>query len=215
MKNLNQKTDLRFFITLLSFTFFCFSNAYAQRSENPTQVEQAIVVLKNGAKIYSTDEAFNKQISNHVIILKNVDPDKGNNTNDKILTESSIKPEEFKKDFKENLQASIQKKQKEELKKIKKEIDKHEVRKKTFVINDLKKNSSSDEFLASTRISKNSVVLEYNNFNFSKTFLAAHINIVKLALDFLHSQKYVYYNNTSLDFCFSTVFSVRPPPVLI
>lgn len=211
-KKLNFKGSLIILRSILLFALFCGSYSYAQKSENPAQVEPATIVLKDGAKIYSTDEAFNNQINNNAVILKNADiVPKNKNSASNVLEATSSKPVILKKDFKQEVKNSAEKKQKEELKKVKKEIDQYEKRKKAF-INDFKGSPSSEGFFVSVSSGKDSIAPVHNNYDFSKIFFVANSYTVKSALDFLHTQKYTFYNNKSIDYCFSEVFSVRPPP---
>jgi hypothetical protein len=214
VNNLNLKTDLRSFrLLLFSLIFFCTSHSYAQKSENPTQVEQATVVLKDGAKIFSTDEAFNKQISSNAVILKGAEFNLQNNGTGKVLQATSSQQKVIKNDFKQEVKNLKEKKQKEELKKIKKEIEKHEERKEAFRKFDVSDFPSPSQFISSNSASKNYLVPSHNGNDFSKIHTSYKDYSVKRALNDLHAAKYTYYNNKSLDFCFSQVYSVRPPPL--
>lgn len=198
-----------FFTSLLSASF-----TYAQQSEIPTKNQPATVVLKDGARIFSTDEAFNQQINSQAVILKNADRSPESKNSAKVLEATSSKPEVLKKDFKQEVKSSAEKKQKEELKKVKKEIDQHEARKKAFKINNCKGFPSSDEFLTSSRSNKDSLAPNCSNYNFSKALFSINSYTAKSALDFLYIQKFTYYNTISFENCFSRVYSVRPPPTI-
>jgi len=212
-KNLNFRCNLMIFrMILLLITFVSITYLQAQQVENPNQAEQATIVLKNGAKIFSTDEAFNKQINNQAVIIKNAEQTATNNKNVVLLEATPSKTQIPRKDLKQEVKKSAEKKQKEELKKIKKEIDRHEARKKAFLINNFSA-PSSEEFIVLGRSNRDYVVPGYHHYDLSKAILTIYSNEVKSALDFLHSEKYTIYNNQSLDFC-SEIFSVRPPPVL-
>lgn len=213
VKNLNQKSDLRFFrIPLFLLFFLSTSYSFAQKFEDPAKIGQATVVLKDGAKIFSTDEAFNKQISSNAVVLQNADLVPQNDNSTKVLEAQSSKPEILKKDFKKEVEASVEKKQKEEIKKVEKEIKKHEKRKGAFRKFDFHDFPSSSQFLSSNSPSKNYIAPSHNDNDFSKIYVLQKDYSTKRALDFLHSAKYTHCNNSSLDYCFSLVYSVRPPP---
>lgn len=212
---LNQKADLRIFrISLLALILLCTTYSYAQKSETPNKVEPATIVLKDGAKIYSTDEAFNKQVSNNIVVLKNADLTPQNKKSTKILEASSAKEEVIEKDFKQEVKNAAEEKRKKELRKVKKEVEKHEKRKEAFRNFDFEDFPSPSQFLSSNSSSKNYIAPSHNGNDFSKIYTIQKDYSVKRALDYLHAAKYIYYNNKSLDYCFSDIFSVRPPPVL-
>jgi hypothetical protein len=213
---LNQKTDLRFFrILLLTLILLCTTYSYAQKSETPNKAEQATIVLKDGAKIYSTDEAFNKQISSNAIVLKNAEIASQTNNSAKVLQATSAKQETVTKDFKQEVKNATEKKQKEELKKVKKVLEKHDERKGAFRKFNFSDFPSPSSFLSSNSSAKNYVAPSHNGNDFSKIHTSYKDYSIKRALNYLHAAKYTYYNNKSLDHCFSEVFSVRPPPVLV
>ncbi|MCU7618229.1 hypothetical protein NZ698_13550 [Chryseobacterium sp. PBS4-4] len=202
-----------FRISLLFFIFLCISYSYAQKSENPNKVEQATVVLKDGAKLFSTDEAFNKQISNNVIVLENADLVPQNNSTAKVLEANSSKPIILQKDLKKEVEASAEKKQKEAIKTVDKEIKKHEERKGAFRKFDFTSFPSSSHFLSSNFISKNYLAPSYNENDFSKIQASDKIYSVKSAINYLHALKFTHYNSESLNNHFPSVNSVRPPPL--
>jgi len=215
-KSLNFIKGLNYFSGLLLILLFSLSNnVYAQEAHSQQQIPPVTIVLKDGGRLFSADDHFNKQILSKKIILKNSD----------VFYQESLGKEHFlqliakqspnveKKDLQHQLRIAENKTQKEILQKVKKEIEKFEERVQHFVKHDFN-GTSPDQFFSSTTISKNYVAPSYSTHDFSKIYISANAYIITRALDFLHSQKYTYYNNKSLDFCFSEVFSVRPPPVL-
>ncbi|RZJ50481.1 MAG: hypothetical protein EOO44_16310 [Flavobacterium sp.] len=212
IKSLNCEDDLGLFrIVFLSLLFFFSSYSYAQKSDNPNKIEQVTVVLKDGAKLFSADEAFNSQVNSNLVILKNAEIIQQNNNSATILQATS-KEKVSKKDLTKDLNAAVEKKQKEEIEKVEKEINQYKERQKTFRTEDFKGFPSSDEFLASTNTNKDSTVPSYNRYEFSNLFINANSYVSKHSLSYLHTEKFTFYNNKSLDFCFSMVFSTRPPP---
>jgi len=219
-KKLNLRLSLNHFCICIIFIFSCFSGFLSAQEGIGNKAPQAIVVLKQGATIFSKDDSFNKQINSEKITVKNADVSNiGTLENGKVLTAKPIKVQDAqtpKKDFKSELKKAEENKNKEALKKVKKEIANYD--------NEAKKNSfnsknlrfpTSEQFIVSTNSNKDYVAPSYHNHYFSKILVSLNQYVIKSALDFLHKQKYTYYNNKSLDFCFSEVFSVRPPPVLV
>lgn len=219
-KKINLRLSLNHFCICIIFIFSCFSNFLFAQEGIGSKVPQAIVVLKQGATIFSKDDSFNKQINSEKITVKNADVSNiGTLENGKFLTAKPIKAQDAqtpKKDFKSELKKAEENKNKEALKKVKKEIANYD--------NEAKKNSfnsknlrfpTSEQFIVSTNSNKDYVAPSYHNHYFSKILVSLNQYVIKSALDFLHKQKYTYYNNKSLDFCFSQVFSVRPPPAII
>lgn len=88
-----------------------------------------------------------------------------------------------------------------------------ENRKKKIIEWKIYSNDSGDFFHVFSGFSK-----KYFSSNGHPYFLDKHFSdkdsAAKENLKFIHQQKYFLYNSKSLDFCFSTVFSVRPPPFL-
>jgi hypothetical protein len=193
------------------------NNVYSQEANSQQQITPTTIVLKDGANLYSADDNFNKQILSNKIIVKNSDVSYQENGGKehflKLITKQSQKEE--KKDLKNQLKIVKNKSQKEALQQVKKEIEKFEKRVQVFVKHDFNGAPSRDQFFSSSSIAKNYVIPSQSTHGFSKFYISADAYVITQALDFLHSQKYTYYNNKSLDFCFSEVFSVRPPPVLV
>lgn len=218
--NINEKKSssnwgLSFFSMLILGFLFFFSNI-VNAQEGFGNNHAAVFVVKGGAEIYSTDKDFNHQVRRDKIILQN-----GNVTlkklsgNEDLLVVSSKKPEIESKDFKSQITKANKKKQLAILKEIKNKITDYESRKKSFNLKNIKVFPSSEEFIASSRINRDYVAPSQNQHDLSKIHSVQNQYVIKSALDFLHQQKYTFYNNKSLDFCFSQVFSVRPPPAFI
>lgn len=173
---------------------------------------QINVVLKNGAKIYSTDDSFNQQILASKALLKNSDFSyKKNKNNLQSLLVITKKPVEIKKNLSNQLIAAQDKIRKSDLKKLQKEIKKHEKLKFPHV--DFNSVPVPGGFFSSNVSSKNYIAPNYSNTDFSQLYISSEIYSANIS--FLHSQNYIYYNNKSLSYFFAEVFSVRPPPVFV
>jgi hypothetical protein len=217
-KNLNFIKSLNYFPALFLILLFSLSNnVYAQEANSQQQITPTTIVLKDGANLYSADDNFNKQILSNKIILENSDVSyQGSGYKEhflKLIARQSQREE--KKDLKNQLKIAENKRQKEALQQIKREIEKFEKRVQVFVKLDFNDATSPDQFFSTNTIAKNYVTPSQSTHDFSKLYISADPYVVTQALDFLHSQKYTYYNNKSLNFCFSEVFSVRPPPVFL
>jgi len=195
-------------IILLSFNSF---NAQKQNLHPDDQV--TTIVLAGGVKLYSSDESFNNQIVKKKIIVKNAELSFEKKDNNKILIASSSHNSK-KQTLAQQVKTSEEQKRKDALKQIKKKIDDYEIKSKSFEKHDYQSSPSPSQFYSSHYSTKNYITPSHNGNDFSKIHASHKDYSVKRALNYLHTQKFTYYNNKSLDFCFSEVFSVRPPPVL-
>jgi len=212
-KCLNRRADFgnsRFLA--LATVLLCGSFVHAQQIESHVATEKTAVFVTNGASLYSTDEAFNSQIN--VIVLKNDESAaQGNRASSAFHTSSSVA-----KDSKRNLKLEIKsikdKKLKEELKKTSKEIASYQKRKESFKKCVFDSFPSQSQFFSTNSVSKSYIVPNHNDNSSFKIPVSKKDYSIKQALSYLHAEQYAYYNNRSLDYCFSQVYSVRPPPEL-
>ena len=196
--------------------FLLFFNNIVNAQEGIGTSQSPVFVVKGGAEIYSTDKDFNHQINSQKIILQDANITlKKPTTGEALLIASSKKIERESKDFKSQVAKENKRKELEILKQIKNKITDYESRKESFNLKNITVFPSSEEFIASSHINKDYVAPSQNQHDFSKINSVQNQYVIKSALDFLHQQKYTFYNNKSLDFCFSQVFSVRPPPGLV
>lgn len=194
---------LNFFLFVVFLHFNLFLNAQEVLGNNHG------ITLYGDAKIYSSDEEFNKKVVSKYIYEEY----NSNDTKVLVFNAGSARAKE-KYDLKENVKAAKDKKDKLALKEIKKKIDDFEKRKKSFSFHHVKNYPSSEDFFSLSHLIKDSVTAS-NYSHHSKIDSIVDNYAVKIALDFLYDRNFHYYNNKSLDFCFSQVFSVRPPPVLV
>lgn len=220
VKKLNLDLSLNYFCIYITFLFSFFCSFASAQEGIGANSSQATIILKQGATIFSKDDSFNKQINSEKITVKNAEISTVGMLEDgTVLTAKSNKTQEVqtpKKDFKSELKKAEENKKKEALKKVKKEIADYndEAKKNSFNTKRLLF-PTSEEFISSTHINRDYVAPSYQNHHFSKILVSLNQYVIKSALDFLHKQKYIYYNSRSLDFCFTHVFSVRPPPVFV
>lgn len=203
-----------FRIFLLVLILFCSGFAYSQQNENEVQDASATIALKSGARIFSADKSFNQQIHAGNIVLKNSEVSYQKNLKKQDYLQVAAKQSKVEKKKREiQFVTAANQIQKESIKKAKNEIEKYEKRKKSFEKIDFQNFPSPNQFFSSNTVLKNYVVPSQNSHDSFKSYVLSDAYILKRALDFLHSQQYTCYNSKSLDFCFSEVFSVRPPPM--
>lgn len=167
--------------------------------------------MSDGVAIYSSDDSFNNQISQNKIILKNADVSFAVFKNSKILVVStSANHRNLAKQAKD----FGGKKRKKALKDIQVTIDEYKTRSKLFTKNDFSHLPSPTQFFSVHSSTKDYIIPNDSGNSFSKINANNKDYSVKIALNYLHTKKITHYNNKSLDYCFSVVFSVRPPPIL-
>lgn len=192
---------------------FLFNSFYAQEQHSSPDSHSTTISLSDGVSIYSLDKSFNNQVSTQKITLKNADVTFVTRKNRKILVASAsrnyknVNLAKQAKDFKE-------KKQKKALKDIQITIDEYKAKSKLFTKNDFNHLPSPSHFFSVHSSTKDYITPNDSGNNFSKINVDNKDYSVKIALNYLHTKKITHYNNKSLDYCFSVVFSVRPPPIL-
>nr|WP_314498527.1 hypothetical protein [uncultured Chryseobacterium sp.] len=174
--------------------------------------QQVTIFLDNGAEFYSLDNSFNQQIIQKKIVLKNAVVSSKNRDNAEILITSVNKCPE-----KQNLSHQIsnfkEQKRRELLKQIKEKINIHEARSRSFAKLNYKNYPSSSRLYSLFFTSRIYITTAHNKFISRRSCNKDYS--INCALDDLHNQQYTFYNNKSLDFCFSEFFFVRPPPILL
>ncbi|WP_267267152.1 hypothetical protein [Chryseobacterium formosus] len=202
-------------ILIISLLFSFPVSSYAQEGFGNSSVPT--ISLKGGAAIYSADQNFNKQIENQNLRIVNAEIIIKKNADDQeILIAGTVKKNISSPEMLHQKLASQEKTfQDENTKAIKKKIAEYESRKKESNVENIKVFPSSEKFIISSHINRDYVAPSQNQHDLSKINFVQNQYVIKSALDFLHQQKYTFYNNKSLDFCFSQVFYVRPPPFLL
>lgn len=198
---------------ILCALLFSFSNLFFAQN---VKYERVTISVIGGAQIYSQDKALNKQIAqkrvhiNGAIIAYHSD----DFTEKLVITNQKLK-KETQKSFAVEVRESVKRKKEKLSEKTRQQLAQYEKRKEDFANEKIGDPFLPDHFFNSQMTSKNYGVPRVENYHNSKIELSMYSYIVKSALDHLHSQYYTFYNNRSFDQCFSKVFSVRPPPVLV
>ncbi|WP_312345803.1 hypothetical protein [Chryseobacterium binzhouense] len=207
--NINSSKNLTIsFSGLKLFLFTIFLNFSLFLSAQEGFGSSQEITLHGDVQIYSSDENFNKKVHSKYIYKEY-----SVNNKEFIVFNSGKNTLKEKYDLKKNVKAAKEKKDKLAFQEVKKKIDDFERRKRSFDFHNLKEYPSSQDYLSLSHLFKDSATTSYS-YNLLKISCTAEFYVIKIALDFLHKTDFHYYNNKSLDCCFSEVFSVRPPPVL-
>ncbi len=196
------------FVFLIILFFFNFSKA--QEKGEPISI-----VVGKGATLYSSDEQFNQQIADKKVVLQNADHHSETNAQNKTVLIATSKNSDGRQNLAQEVKIAEDKKRKDAIRQIKDKIDQYAAKTRTEDLKDYKEVPSSSQFSSSYATSKSYINPTSNANDFSKIHHQLHDYSVKRALDHLHTQGFTFYNNKSLDYCYSQVYSVRPPPVLV
>jgi len=203
-----------FFCRAIFLGILIFFNSLYSQDKKVTDDKVRVVFVTQGAKVYSADQSFNNQIDQGEIIVKNGDLSfEEDDDSHRVLIVST--PNSKIPSFSRQVKSSEEKKKKKLLKEIKNEIDHYEAQKESFEKKDYHNFPSPFQFLSSHSTSQNCIAPSNTPHDFSKIYTDPKKCFLNQDLDNLHTPKYTFYNNKSLDFCFSDVFSIRPPPVLV
>lgn len=196
-------------------TVFSFNNLSAQ--EEIGNNSKPVIIIQGGIEIYSNDADFNKQIRTNKVVIQDADQTLISQGKDNSLIIVSSGKKHKNSDFspKNQIVFKDKKKNDEAQKELKKEITKYESRKKALIFKKLKVFPSSEKFAVVSHHQRDYIVPSTKNHDFSNIHTQTDQYIIKFVLDFFDAKKYISYNNKSLDFCFSKVFSVRPPPSIL
>ncbi|MDQ1097697.1 MULTISPECIES: hypothetical protein [Chryseobacterium] len=194
---------LKGFAVVILLLFF--GPLYSQEGVGTTPV----ISLHEDAKIYSADPNLNRQL----ISQGNVDYKLNAGKKGVVF---NAKNTSFRKKVKK-LQSKIyvRNKDQESLQKIKQQVSNFEKRKKSFDLYGIHSFPSPHEFLSSSYFNRDYTVPTRDSNDFSKIIFQDYNNLARIPLDYLYPREYHYYNNNPLDFCYSSVYSVRPPPVAL
>lgn len=203
----------RFTVLLKFFIFFLFQISFfsAQENRKDTLNDTFIYVEKN-LQIFSNDDVFSKQLQNAGVV----------NAQKIQICNSSQASENLNKTAQVEIEVALENQilvfkdgeaVKQEKKDTQKKIQEFQKRKKNISQPEMFATHSEGTFKARTSVDKTYISPTVHHYFLGK-FLALKDFSAKENLKFIHAQEYVFYNSKSLDFCFSPVFSVRPPPFL-
>jgi hypothetical protein len=197
-----------FIFFLATFTFQAQQLSHLEQKSLPT------LTLTKGAAIYSIDNALNEQILTGKIVIQNSEisflRDIDNN---KVLVKASFKGSKNGiTTLKDQLMIAENKKQKDDLKKVEKEIEKHKARTNYFSNLSLIYLPAQNQHFSSRSIKKSYFAPAHNTNKDYKSHIADHTNVIFSSLSSSNSKEHFFYNTKSLQNSFSKIFPVRPPP---
>lgn len=202
------KKKIRLLIALLC-TFFL----YAQKkttAENGS-ISPSITIAA-GAKVYSEDVCFNDQIVSEKVILKNSDYSyKINKRGASYLRLTAKKHTQRKRPVNKSIRMSTFRKVR--LKKTDKKLFKSRKTDTKLRISNFYDLPNDEKILHSDYLSAKFLFpVQQSSYRCKQCDYDYQIRTGK-PLNYLHRRKYISSTQRSRDFCFSTVYSVRPPPL--
>jgi len=209
---LNLSQGLKTSVLSLFLLFFFCNGFKGQISSQKSDASS--LTLTAGAAIYSEDIKFNRQIISKQIDVNNAeislstDADKNSvikaigkrRLGNGITVKNSTKRRSKRNNF-------------SSIKKIVGKINDRTVVNDVFESDFINTLPVSNQSLRSSNHSQDFVHF-HGSYKLSVIDDLDNISSIKLCMADLYDQKYFYYNNKSLNFCFSEIFSVRPPPAL-
>lgn len=201
----------KFSLLIKFFILFLFQiNFFSAKANRKDSLNDAFIYVDKNVQIFSNDDIFSKQLQNAGIangqkikICPSLQKSESLNNTEQVEIETSLKNKNLV--FKNEVGA------KENEKETLKKIYEFQKRKKNISRSEMFATHSEGSFKAYTGLDKASIFPTAHHYFLGK-FFAVKDFAAKENLKFIHSQEYVFYNSKSLDFCFSIVFSVRPPP---
>lgn len=202
----------------LFFTLFLFTSSFllGQKKQDNT-AEPVVITLSGGAEIFSINQEFNNQVAKKDIVIKNAEVSYQKNPKHEIVLLANAKSSLVEqKDFSQQVKLAKEQKQKEELKEVQKKIKSHKLRENSFLVAHLRSVPSTEFFNVSSCSARDCIVVSHTTYDFSKFHSVIQATDLSLNLaDVTNSKKYIALNSKSFDYCFSEIFSVRPPPMTV
>ncbi|MCW3170754.1 hypothetical protein OMO38_19665 [Chryseobacterium sp. 09-1422] len=203
-----SKAFLRVFI--FPFLFLQVQFLYAQDDKS---VSSAVISVSSGSKIFSADESFNQQIKQGKITVKNASVEDQKSAEKEYLV---IVHKRISKISHGSLASQIKnaeaKKKSDFPKKLQKQIASRKALDDQIREIDRKYHHSSDSFSKSRNVGKHYVNERTHQQDQKEISADEKRRTAFRAIDYLYSQKFYTYNNRSINYCYTKVFSVRPPP---
>ena len=194
-----------FLVFFVLFQNFFFAQQLPSEYDNHSE---PIIVLTNGATIYSQDESFNHQISKSENLQSQLELVETLVDGQLQIAAKNIPTKSEKQNPEKTLVTE------EELLANEAQEVAAELPKKQFVLY-INKSYEGNEFVAATGFVANSFVFPSNDFYSSKYFLIIVFKEESEALDYLHFDSYFYNSNPLVQHGCSSNWSVRPPPSLV
>lgn len=222
--------DKRFFFFKTMLKFFCFHKIsnfhlflklsilflfqitfFSAKENRKDTLNASFIYIEKNIEIFSNDVNFTKQLQNATIITRQKlviceSLPKTNNISQPIQVGIGIKSKTIAFQNDESVkQTEVQ------TKKRIKDFQKSKIKRSQW---EIYSNHTEDSFHEFSGFHKKYISSSEHQYFLDK-FFAEKDFAAKENLKFIHQHQYFLYSSKSLDFCFSTVFSVRPPPFLI
>jgi len=215
-KFINLSRSLTLLLPLFVLIFSTSLNTIcAQQHDQAISIDPTVKFqIGAGAIIYSSDEEFNKQVLSKKILSGNIEIRQQEKSDPKkvLMITGKVSPGQNNKHSQKLSENKLQKGVRE---KREKEISKSLQKIKQFSVPNHFSTPVSDQFSSYSAGSKNYINPGQSNNPFSNAYILNNAYQIKRALDYLHANQYLNYNNKSIDFCFTEIFSVRPPPYFL
>lgn len=194
------------------FVFFFFSSTFVLSQTLPGtnhSNSSAVVTITGEAKIFSTDQAFNKQLESNKIVLENAVVTKKSSSNSGEITITN--PNAQKTSLKQQVLKTAERKKREVQNRLKKA---KAVQKKinTEKTANFRNNTETSHWAVSNTFKKEICSFERHiqpdsntQINEYKTILIEHTHAVQILFSSVIFENYLL----------TAVFSVRPPPAII
>ena len=179
-----------------------FSSIYSQEGFDTSP----LITVRGDAQIYSSDPSFNQQFTaqrNTRYTISNLG---------KALVFKSKDPAAGKRYAKLKAKFSVEAIDRVGSGKLRKTVSDFEHRKKSFSFCHLNGSPFSRELPYSSDSNSSYLIPSTTFSDFLKVCVFQYKLLISLVLEHLYIERYHYFNNRSFDFCFSRVFSIRPPP---
>ncbi|MCD1115978.1 hypothetical protein [Chryseobacterium turcicum] len=190
----------------LSILFLFQITSFSAKENRKDTLNASFIYIEKNIEIFSSDVNFTKQLQNAKVITEQKlviceRLPKTNNISKHIQVGIGI--EDRTRAFQNDESA------KQTEKRIK-DFQKSKIKKSQW---EIYSNHTEDSFHEFSGFHKKYISSSEHQYFLDK-FFAEKDFAAKENLKFIHQHQYFLYSSKSLDFCFSTVFSVRPPPFL-
>lgn len=219
---LKKNAELNFSLNSITLScFLCISSFLLSinfiSAQSPFTAEtgaEVAITVNTGTTIISSDPSFNKQINDSKIATNGIINSYEDDRKSQVIIILK-NPEKFKRKPVQSFALSTKKDEKKLSAKVVKTLEKKIVEYKKLVSNNIADNvrNYNGNGLFSADNSSSSFALPSSNHHhdWPKLFILNNDSL-RLVLSYFSRFQYSFYNNRSLDYCYSKVFSVRPPP---
>ena len=194
---------------------FCFFQVIllSGQSVSGKQHDDHSVFLGNGALVYSDDVFFDEYLSHSTITNNDINVKIVKKEGNKLIVIVEKKSQSIRTDITHEFKKASTKIRDKEIAAIKKQITDFEKRKAKIKPHNINLPYSSF-FQSNHQGNWNYVIPNTNSQKYSVAYLSEYIYPKDTSLDHLYSRGSTFYNSKIICYCFSTIYSVRPPPTI-